>query len=182
MKRMHIHKTVLTVTAYFLLAGAVSGCSGNNSEDLETYVAKVKGQQRGFVKPLPEFIPYETYLYQAQQKRDPFTPSASAAPKTNVVQAGDNGIAPDLTRAREPLEAEPLDSMRMVGTLERKGDSWALIRMNDTTIHRVKPGNHIGQNHGKIIRVTESNLELTEIVADGLGGWVERTASLALSE
>jgi type IV pilus assembly protein PilP len=70
----------------------------------------------------------------------------------------------------------------MVGTLERNGDSWALVRMSDTTIHRVKPGNYLGENHGKIVEITESEVELTEIVPDGLGGWMERQAALALSE
>ena len=70
----------------------------------------------------------------------------------------------------------------MVGTLERQQNSWALVRMSDSTIHRVKPGNFMGQNHGKIVQITESELELTEIVPDGLGGWMERQAALALSE
>ena len=70
----------------------------------------------------------------------------------------------------------------MVGTLERNGNSWALVRMSDSTIHRVKPGNYMGQNYGKIIQITESEVELTEIVPDGLGGWMERQAALALSE
>ena len=70
----------------------------------------------------------------------------------------------------------------MVGTLERDGSSWALVRMSDSTIHRVKPGNFAGENHGKIVNITESEIELTEIVEDGLGGWMERQAALALSE
>jgi type IV pilus assembly protein PilP len=70
----------------------------------------------------------------------------------------------------------------MVGTLKRDGNSWALVRMSDSTIHRVKPGNFLGENHGKIVQISESEVELTEIVPDGLGGWMERQAALALSE
>ena len=70
----------------------------------------------------------------------------------------------------------------MVGTLERNGHAWALVRMSDSTIHRVKPGNYIGQNYGKITKITESEVDVTEIVPDGLGGWMERQATLALSE
>jgi type IV pilus assembly protein PilP len=134
------------------------------------------------VDPLPEFAPYETHLYQASNDRDPFTPPVASSPKSEVAQAPGNGVSPDFNRAREPLEAEPLDSLRMVGTLERAGTSWALVRMSDSTIHRVKPGNYLGQNHGKIVSITESEVELTEIVPDGLGGWMERQAALALSE
>ncbi|MGI9319953.1 MAG: pilus assembly protein PilP, partial [Thiogranum sp.] len=134
------------------------------------------------IDPLPEFTPFETHLYEASGERDPFTPPVYSVPKTPVGQASGNGITPDFNRSREPLESEPLDSLRMVGTLERQNNSWALVRMSDSTIHRVKPGNFMGQNHGKIVQITESELALTEIVPDGLGGWMERQAALALSE
>lgn len=165
-----------------LLAISLAACSNSNTEDLRAYVEEVKSRQHPSVEPLPEFAPYETHLYQASTDRDPFTPPVLAAPKSEVAQASGDGISPDFNRAREPLEAEPLDSLRMVGTLERSGSSWALVRMSDSTIHRVKPGNYVGQNHGKIVGITESEVELTEIVPDGLGGWMERQAALALSE
>jgi type IV pilus assembly protein PilP len=165
-----------------LLAGSMIACSGSNTEDLRTYVETVKSRQHPSVDPLPEFAPYETHLYQASNDRDPFTPPVVSTPKSEVAKASGNGVSPDFNRSREPLEAEPLDSLRMVGTLERAGTSWALVRMSDSTIHRVKPGNYLGQNHGKIVSITESEVELTEIVPDGLGGWMERQAALALSE
>ncbi len=165
-----------------LLAGGLSACGGNNTEDLRTYVEEVKSRQHARIEPLPEFSPYETHLYSAAADRDPFSPPVYAAPKSEVAQAPGNGVSPDFNRPREPLESEPLDSLRMVGTLARQNNSWALVRMSDSTIHRVKPGNFLGQNHGKIVQVTESGVELTEIVPDGLGGWMERQAVLALSE
>jgi type IV pilus assembly protein PilP len=165
-----------------LLVGSLIACSGNNTEDLRAYVESVKSRQHPSVDPLPEFAPYETHLYEAFNDRDPFTPPVVSTPKSQVAQAPGNGVSPDFNRAREPLESEPLDSLRMVGTLERSGTSWALVRMSDSTIHRVKPGNYLGQNHGKIVSITESEVELTEIVPDGLGGWMERQAALALSE
>jgi len=172
-----------TRVAAIVLSGLMlSACGGANTEDLRSYVDKVKSQQRARIEPLPEFAPYETHLYAAGGDRDPFTPPVYAAPKSGVAKAGGNGLSPDLNRAREPLEAEPLDSLRMVGTLERNGHSWALVRMSDSTIHRVKPGNYVGQNYGRIINITESEVEVTEIVPDGLGGWMERQAALALSE
>jgi type IV pilus assembly protein PilP len=174
------HNTAWTVSVC-LLAGSLAACSGNNTEDLSSYVAAVKSRQQARIDPLPEFAPFETHLYEASRERDPFTPPVYSAPKP-VPKASGSGIAPDENRPREPLESEPLDSLRMVGTLERQNNSWALVRMSNSTIHRVKPGNFMGQNHGKIVQITESELELTEIVPDGLGGWMERQAALALSE
>jgi type IV pilus assembly protein PilP len=178
---IRLHKAAWVVSVS-LLAGTLAGCGGSNTEDLRSYVEEVKSRQHARIEPLPEFAPYETHLYQAAGERDPFTPPVYSAPKSQVAQAAGDGISPDFNRAREPLETEPLDSLRMVGTLEREGNSWALVRMSDSTIHRVKPGNYLGQNHGKIIDISESEVELTEIVPDGLGGWMERQAALALSE
>lgn len=170
------------VFATGLLYLALTACGGDNTEDLRGYVDSVKARQQSRIDPLPEFTPYETHLYQAINDRDPFTPPVYSAPRSAVAQGNGSGITPDFNRPREPLESEPLDSLRMVGTLERDGNSWALVRMSDSTIHRVKPGNYVGQNYGKIIVITESEVEVTEIVPDGLGGWMERQAALALSE
>jgi len=173
----------ITLAASFcLVAGSLTACSGNNKEDLHSYVEQVKSRQHTKIEPLPEFAPYETHLYSAAGDRDPFTAPVYSAPRAQVASNTGTGIVPDFNRSREPLESEPLDSLRMVGTLERDGNAWALVRMSDSTIHRVKPGNYLGQNFGKIIQITESEVELTEIVPDGLGGWMERQAALALSE
>ncbi len=165
-----------------VLAVTLTACSGNNTEDLHAYAEQVKARQHARVEPLPEFTPYETHLYQALNDRDPFTVPVRSQPRSTIAQSSNNGLSPDFNRAREPLESEPLDSLRMVGTLERGHISWALVRMSDSTIHRVQPGNYLGENHGKIIRVTESEVEVSEIVPDGLGGWMERQAALGLSE
>lgn len=171
-----------TWIAYLFVSIAfLYGCSNSGTHDLETYVQKVKARQHPRVEPLPEFVPYETFLYRAQNLRDPFTPPSVEA-STAVAQAIGNGIYPEAGRRKEPLESHPLDSLRMVGTLDRADDTWALVRTSDGTIHRVQPGNHLGQNHGKITAISESSVNLTEILPDGLGGWIERAASLALSE
>ena len=178
---IRLQKTVLAVS-FCLVAGGLTACSGNNREDLRSYVEDVKSRKHTRIEPLPEFAPYETHLYSATNERDPFTAPVYSAPRSQVATGSGDGVSPDFNRSREPLETEPLDSLRMVGTLERNGNSWALVRMSDSTIHRVKPGNYMGQNYGKIIQITESDVELTEIVPDGLGGWMERQAALALSE
>jgi type IV pilus assembly protein PilP len=172
----------LVATVLMLSVAGLSGCGGANTQDLEQYVQEVSAQQPSRIEPLPEFKPFETFLYQAGDLRSPFLPMDAMRADAQVVQDGGTGIRPDLQRPREPLEDAPLDALRMVGTLEQFGEAWALVRMIDGTIHRVQPGNYVGHNHGKISRITENRIELTEIIPDGLGGWQERQASLALSE
>ena len=162
--------------------GTLAACSGNPASDLESYVQDVKSQQPAEIEPLPEFEPYESFAYQAADLRDPFTEPTFSSKQAAVATSSGNGIKPDFDRPTEPLEEFPLDSLRMVGTLEQASQSWALVNDTDGTIHRVQSGNYIGQNHGKITRITEFEVELTEIIPDGIGGWVERQASIAISE
>lgn len=175
-------KHPLPFALYALLASVLVACGGADTEDLQVYVDNIQAQRPSRIEPLPEFKPFETFLYEAGERRSPFALSGSTGAGQRIAQTSGSGIQPDFNRAREPLEEEPLDALRMVGTLAQSTSSWALVRMGDGTIHRVQPGNYAGQNHGKIVRVTEYEIELTEIVPDGLGGWRERQASLALSE
>lgn len=169
-----------------LLAGSVllglAACSKDPSADLVEYVDRVKGQQKSSIEPLPEFKPYESFTYAAVDLRDPFTESTTTTQRAIALPTTSSGLTPDFERPREPLEEFPLDSLRMVGTLEQETDNWALINDADGTIHRVQPGNYVGQNYGKIVRVTDYEVQLTEIVPDGIGGWIERQASIAISE
>lgn len=165
------------------LAGMLTACSSDPTADLEIYTEEVKSQQKSSIEPLPEFEPFDSFEYAAGELRDPFTPPVfSHAPATVAQAIGSSGVQPDFERPTEPLEEYPLDSLRMVGTLEQNEDAWALVLDTDDTIHRVQGGNYLGQNHGKITRVTEFELELMEIIPDGLGGWMERQASIAISE
>jgi type IV pilus assembly protein PilP len=172
-----------TLFAVALIGGLLAGCGGDGMEDLRAFVAQEKAKPGGRIEPLPEIKPYESFLYGAQELRAPFTPAplAQATPGAQP-SGGGSGVRPDTDRPREALEAYPLDTLRMVGILERGGERAALIRIQDGTIHRIKTGNYIGQNHGKIIGISEDKVELTEIVADSSGGWLERPATVALSE
>ena len=160
----------------------LAGCSSDPTADLEVYVEEVKANQTASIEPLPEFEPYESFTYQAEDLRDPFTAPVFSHPKTTIALASGDGITPDFDRPSEPLEEYPLDSLRMVGTMAQHEDNWALINDTEGTIHRVQLGHYAGQNHGKITRITEFEVELTEIVPDGIGGWIERQASIAISE
>jgi type IV pilus assembly protein PilP len=170
----------------WLLVAAISAnllaCAGDPTSDLVAYVEEVKSQQVSKIDPLPEFRPYESFTYAANDLRDPFTEPSFSTQQATTITVSNNGIKPDFERPSEPLEEFPLDSLRMVGTLEQNDASWALINDTDGTIHRVQTGNYAGQNHGKITRVTEFEVELTEIIPDGIGGWMERQATIAISE
>ena len=115
--------------------------------------------------------------------RDPFEP-LRVTEESALAQTGSEGggIRPDLNRQRELLEMFPLDSLRMVGILERGGAMWALVQSTDKAIHRIREGNYLGQNYGKVTRVSEQQIDLVEIVPNGQGGWMERQAQLAMKE
>lgn len=160
------------------LSLALTACGGG-MRDLDQYVADVKSRQFGQLEPLPEIRPYETFSYDSYDMRDPFTPSSPIMAERRTATGG---LRPDFDRRREPLEAFPLDSLRMVGTLERSENRFALIRDSTGLVHRVQSGNYIGQNYGKITGIAEDKVQVLEVVADGLGGWMERGAGLELTD
>ena len=154
---------------------ALSACSGADG-DLARFVEDTKKEPGGRVEPLPEIKPYETYAYAASDLRSPFLPSSPGS------GAGINGVRPDSKRNREFLEQFSLDTLKMVGTLKLGGRVYGLVRTKDGLVHRVSSGNYLGQADGKITDITPSKISLVEIVPDGLGGYMERPAGLALNE
>lgn len=166
--------------ACLLPALALGGCGGEKMSDLEDYVRSVLARPPGPIEPLPEIKPVETFVYEPGDRRDPFRPDAASAPEEAV--ASDNGLAPDPLRRKEELESFPLDSLRMVGTLELEGLRWGLIRTKEGILHRVKVGNYLGQNNGQITSIGNDAIQLTEIVSDAPGQWRERAATVALTQ
>ena len=166
-----------------LLPLALAGCS-NDMSDLRQFVEKTKQRPGGEIEPLHEFEPYQSFSYDPSQVRDPFVPQAGFAlsEAERRQQERSSELAPDPNRRKEPLEQYPLDSLDMVGTLSRDARQWGLVRAPDGTIHQVLPGNHMGQNYGRITSVGADRIRLVEIVPDGQGGWMERDAALGLSE
>jgi type IV pilus assembly protein PilP len=171
------HTGILAILPLLLL---VAGCSGGGVSDLRAFVEEAK-QKQGRIEPLPEFKPVETFVYSAHTLKDPFR-SWSSDPANAVVERNDSGIRPDVNRRREVLESFPLDTLRMMGALEFQGVRWGLVRAPDGIVYRVRQGNFMGQNYGRVLMVSDNKLMLTEIIPDGLGGWEERSASLAISE
>jgi len=170
------------------LAGVVGatlvGCATENFDDLRAYVDEVKARKTARIEPLPVLKPYETFVYHATDlTRDPFTTGDKVGQQETVATArGTSGIRPDFNRRKETLEEFSLDTLRMVGSLAKGDEMWGIISASDGTVHRIKAGNYVGQNHGKITHISEERIALIEIVSDGLGGWIEQEASLALSE
>ncbi|WP_348672951.1 pilus assembly protein PilP [uncultured Abyssibacter sp.] len=157
----------------------VTAC-GRDTSELEAYIAEVKARKSSVVEPIPQIRQYEPFEYVPAERRDPFTPQAQDAPDSGP--SPENSIRPDANRNREALEEFPLDSLRMVGTLSTPRATYVLIRAPDGIVHRVSVGNYLGQNYGKITRITEAEVTLEEIIPDGFGGFMQRSASIALSE
>ncbi|NIR28550.1 MAG: pilus assembly protein PilP [Gammaproteobacteria bacterium] len=160
----------------------LAACGGDSMRDLREYAAEVNARKSTRVEPLPDFKRYETYAYQSSDKVDPFEPFFQED-KVGVAETRPNsGLQPDIERNKEELEAFPLDSLRMVGTLEQDDVVWGIIKDPEGVVHRVQVGNYMGQNYGKIMHIQEDRIELLEIVRDGQGGWVENEAAVALAE
>jgi type IV pilus assembly protein PilP len=157
-----------------LVVALAAGCSSKDA-DLENFIAQTKQEQPGGVEPLPEIKPWEPYVYSVESMRSPFVPGGSG-------DATAASVRPDSKRNKEFLEAFALDTLKMVGTMNTRGQYFGLVRATDGLVHRVLPGNYLGQNEGRIMRIEPSKITITEIVPDGLGGFMERGAGLALDE
>ncbi len=161
-----------------MMALGLAACGGD-MDDLDQYINEVKARPGGRIDPLPEITPYEifTYVADAQGLRSPFVPDTpqAAGPATG-------GTRPDPDRSREYLESFPLDTLSMVGTLYIGETMYGLVQTADGLIHRVVPGNYMGQNDGRITDISESEIALVEIISDGIGGYIERDAAVGLSD
>lgn len=167
-----------------LLAGAacllLSGCGGSNDE-LRQWMSDVRKEMRPVTPKVNEPKVFEPFIYHDQNDVDPFDPSKISNALKALAAKSNSGLAPDLSRRREPLEAFPLDTITMVGTLERPNLKYALLRA-DGVIYQVKVGNYVGQNFGLVTRIDENQVTLREVVQDAAGEWVERTTTLQLQE
>jgi len=160
----------------------LSACQ-QDKQDLNVFVAEVKLRPHADIAPIPVMKPYEKFTYAAAELRDPFVPTVIDLPanQENVNVVVDNGIHPDSQRLKEELEFYSLSELVLVGTLQQETDGiWGLVRAPDGIIHRIQIGNYIGQNHGKVLTVSDVALTLKEIIPDGNGGYLEHDASLSI--
>ena len=169
------------VKSILLLALACTGlvACGGDMDELDAYINKIKARPGGRIEPLPEITPYEVFTYVADREglRSPFVPDTAQASSGAI-----SGTRPDPDRSREYLEGFPLDTLAMVGTLNIAETEYGLVQTADGLIHRVVPGNYMGQNDGRITAISESEITLVEIISDGIGGYIERDAAVGLSD
>lgn len=167
-----MRRPIITLTLALLLFG----CADQKMDDLHRFVENAHKDRKPRVDPLPRIKPHETFTYTASKLTDPFAPGNLG--QSQPVRA--LGTAPDLARRKEPLEQYPLDSLRMVGTLSQGETSWAVIKAPDGTIHRAQRGNYLGQNFGKIEKITSNKLFIMELIPGNNQSWTERETNIAI--
>lgn len=171
---------------YVISAAGVllAGCGASGQEELQQWMKAQRTATKPHVTPIPEPKKFTPQAYTQEGATDPFSNvKLTQALKRESSQSTSNAalVAPELARRKEPLEAYPLDAMKMVGSLIKEGQPVALLRV-DNLLYQVKPGNYLGQNYGKIVKVSETEIVLREIVQDAAGEWTERQATLQLQE
>jgi type IV pilus assembly protein PilP len=172
---MHIRSSLVLVT--LLLAA----CGSEEHQDVKAWMADASKDMQGRVQPIPEIKPFPIVSYDAGDLPEPFNP-AKVVPERRT--GGGGGMQPDFDRPREPLEAYPLESLKMVGVVRKNKVLHGLIQV-DGTVYQVRPGNHLGQSFGVITSITEAQVNIKELAQDPSGqtaDWVERLTTLLLQE
>ena len=175
-----IGKQIRHVAGMVLVVVLLAACS-ESMNDLEQYIASVKARPADPIPPIPPVKTYTPYEYEGMIGRDPFLQSISEG-SDDVTSSRGTGPRPDFERSREYLERYELDTLSMVGTFSNDESYWALVRDPEGIIHRVPVGNYIGKNHGKVVNISGTEVDLSELISDGADGWLVREASIALGE
>jgi len=150
------------------------GCGGGGDEDLRAWMAEQGASSRGKIEPIPAMRPYEAFTYNAFDQPDPFKP--------RKIETGKGSRGPDLSRRKEALEAFPLETLKMVGTVQRGQAIIGLVKATDNRVFQVRQGNYMGQNFGVITAVADGEITLKELFQDGAGDWAERQSKIMLQE
>lgn len=169
------HGRHLLRPAFLLILSLGQAACGGGQSDLLQYIDEVKARPGGRIEPLPQIKPYETFTYDAEKLRSPFMPDN---PGGRAAAAA--GPRPDSNRAKEYLEQFPLDTLSMAGTLSQGPRTYGLVQTQDGLLHKVLPGNYIGQYDGRVVAVLPSEIQVEELVPDGIGGFYRRSAAIAL--
>lgn len=168
-------------SGFVCVVALLSGCGDGGSDELRQWMDQVRRETPVSVQKISPPKTFTPFVYAPGEQIDPYSPAKLQAAFAKLQTATKSGIQPDLDRRKEPLESFPLDTITMVGTLERPGLTYALLRV-DGSVFQAKVGNHAGQNFGRITRISESEVELVEIVRDASGEWAHRTTKLELQE
>lgn len=173
-----------TKIAAALMAVTLAACGTSDQEEVQQWMDQQRAQAKPKIQPISEPKQFTPQAYNQEAAIDPFSNQKLAqALKRDSAQSTTSTalLAPELARRKEPLESYPLDTVVMVGSLLKKGLPVALVRV-DNLLYQVRPGNYLGQNYGRILKVAEGEVVLREIVQDAAGEWIERTATLQLQE
>ncbi|MCU1718402.1 type 4a pilus biogenesis lipoprotein PilP [Pseudomonas sp. 5P_3.1_Bac2] len=163
-----------------LLGVMLAGCNNSSDfADLQSFMDETRAQPKSAIEPLPKFQTFENFVYGVAAMRNPFQPPIKI--DLTAKQKGSRDIKPDETRVKQFLEDFNIESFTMVGTLGNAGSQYALVN-GANSVHRVRVGDYLGRNHGRIVGIDEGKIEVIEIVPDGEGGWLERPRSLSLKE
>ncbi|MDJ0878491.1 MAG: pilus assembly protein PilP [Halieaceae bacterium] len=171
-------RNISKLVALVLVAG-LAGCASDEFNDLDQFMDEKRSRPGGVIPPIPAFKAYKAFAYSAAGLRSPFDRPIEIREISQLQSV--STVEPDETRPKEFLEQFTFDSLAMVGTLSRAGIDWCLIRDPDGGVHRVRVGNFLGRNHGKIVEMTETYVAVIEIVSDGSEGWVERPRTIKLA-
>jgi type IV pilus assembly protein PilP len=167
----------------FSLLALAAGCTSSGEDELQLWMQEERNAIRPQVTPIPEPTRFEPQTYLSERMIEPFSAEkmASASGSLAATVVNSKLLDPELNRRKQPLEAFPLDTMRMVGSLKRDGQLVALVKV-DSLLYQVRSGSYLGQNYGRVNTITETNITLREIVQDPSGEWTERPAALQLQE
>ena len=168
----------------FGICSLIAGCGGSSQDELRQWIVDERNQTRPKVTPIPAPKQFKPEAYASSAEVEPFSnQKLTQALKRDSTQATSNAglVAPELLRRKEPLEAFPIDTMALVGSIVKAGQPVALLKV-DSLLYQVKLGNYIGQNYGRITKITETEVVFREIVQDAIGEWIERVATLQLQE
>lgn len=164
-----------------LAAALLAGCGDSDVKEINQWMDEVKATTRPTVVPLAEPKTFIPFAYELREEMDPYDPNKLLAELARQAATSNNPLRPDMDRRKEFLESFPLDTMKMVGTIQKGGVNYALIAI-DRQLHQVKPGQRLGPNYGMVTAVTDVQVEIKETVQDAGGEWVERSAKLELQE
>jgi type IV pilus assembly protein PilP len=164
-----------------LLASLFLAACGAEQDELQQWMEQQKREVKPNVQPISPPKKFNPQPYSALDGVEPFSPQKLTVAVKQEARQPNSLLAAEVNRRKEPLEAFPLDSMTMVGSVIKKGQPYALLRV-DNLLYQVKQGDYLGQNYGKIMKITETELSLREIVQDAAGEWIERPSTLQLQE
>jgi type IV pilus assembly protein PilP len=165
--------------AFVAAALLLAGCGDSDVKEVRDWMDQVKRETRPAVKPLSEPKDFIPYAYGAKEAVDPFSQDKLLSQLVKAAETAPDPNKPDMQRPRELLEGYPLDTMHMVGTMQKAGVNYALVQI-DRAVYQVRAGQHIGQNFGIVTRVGDDAINIREVVQDAAGEWVERLAKLEL--